>query len=74
MQKIAPYLLIALAAGGLIAAYYFLIYKPGQDVLAQMEGAPCTINAIPGTVKNGICVPAQPKQEPLPCGGILNPC
>jgi len=57
-KKIIFFSLIAII---LIAAWYFLIYKPSPSI---MNGAPCTINQLAGKVINGVCkaIPVQEAQ------------
>jgi hypothetical protein len=57
-------LLISLVAIILIAAWYFLIYKPGHPIL--IEGAPCKTNNLPGKIIAGVCVSNAVIEDSIP--------
>lgn len=47
-------LIIALLVIILVTAWYFLIYKPSQNVM--VEGQPCTLpGGLKGTIVGGVC-------------------
>lgn len=64
-------LLIALLLIIVAVAWYFLIYKPGQQTT---EGDSCSAAGLPGRIKNGVCVALPVNEQTVPCGGKLNPC
>lgn len=65
MSRTIIIILAVLALAALGAAYYFLVYLPGQTDTGPSDGTPCTIDSLgvsrgtqtPGTYQNGICVP-----------------
>lgn len=70
MKRTIIIILIVLAfIAALVAAWYFLYYKPEQDSL--LEGSACTIGKMPGKYQDGVCVPLLPNEEPLPGGKKL---
>lgn len=58
MNKTLIVILILAVIAIVSALYYFLVYIPAQAGPSIMDGSPCKIGGkIPGTVKNGTCVP-----------------
>lgn len=71
----APMIILAIVVIAVIAIlYYFLVYAPAHAASNATEGAPCKVNLLPGTIKNGQCIANPPTAAELPCGGKLNPC